>query len=110
MLGFKVPMMILILLAPVSTLVGFVLLRLALLARRAKRTVGEDGLIGRRGRAETAIASEGAVFVRGELWLARSRTYIARGAIVRVTGLHGLTLNVEPETANLKLSLETISN
>ena len=46
------------------------------------------------------IAPEGPVFVRGELWRARSLMSIAAGEGVRVTDINGLTLNVEAEKDN----------
>jgi membrane-bound serine protease (ClpP class) len=73
------------------------IVRLAIRARRAKVTTGSLGMIGLIGKAETAIAPEGTIFVRGELWRARSKTGIAPGASVRVTGMDGLTLDVEAE-------------
>ena len=74
-----------------------VMVRLAIRARRSKVTTGTSGMIGLTGRAETAIAPEGKIFVRGELWRARSQMSIASGESVRVTGVHGLTLDVEAE-------------
>jgi membrane-bound serine protease (ClpP class) len=71
------------------------ILRLAIRARRAKVTTGTSGMIGLTGRAETAIAPEGTVFVRGELWKARSQMSIVPGESVRVIGMDGLTLDVE---------------
>jgi membrane-bound serine protease (ClpP class) len=71
------------------------MLKLALRARHEKITTGTAGMVGLRGRAETEIISEGTVFVRGELWRARSPMKIARGEIIRVTGVEGLTLEVE---------------
>jgi membrane-bound serine protease (ClpP class) len=71
------------------------MLRLAIRARRAKVTTGSSGMIGLTGRAETAIAPQGTIFVRGELWRARSQMNIAPGESVRVTGMNGLTLEVE---------------
>ncbi|HWP42281.1 MAG TPA: nodulation protein NfeD [Blastocatellia bacterium] len=73
------------------------MLRLALRARREKITTGTAGMIGLRGRAETEIVQEGMVFVRGELWRARSPMKIARGEQVRVVGVDGLMLEVEAE-------------
>jgi len=72
-----------------------VMVRLALRARHTKVATGLAGMIGLRGRAETAIAPEGRVFVRGELWRARSQTKIVAGENVRVVGVDGLTLNVD---------------
>lgn len=73
------------------------MLKLALRARHEKITTGTAGMVGLRGRAETEIISEGTVFVRGELWRARSPMKIARGEIIRITGVEGLTLEVEAE-------------
>ena len=73
------------------------ILRLAIRARRSKVTTGGSGMIGLTGRATTAIAPEGKIFVRGELWRARSQMSIAPGESVRVTGMDGLTLEVDAE-------------
>jgi membrane-bound serine protease (ClpP class) len=77
------------------------MLRLAIKARRAKVTTGTAGMIGLTGRAATGIAPEGTVFVRGELWRARSNMNIARGEDIRVTGIEGLTLDVEADNRKL---------
>jgi membrane-bound serine protease (ClpP class) len=68
--------------------------RIALHARRAKNDVRTSGVIGLTGRAETAVAREGAVFVRGELWRARSSSEIARGERVKVVGVDGPALKL----------------
>ena len=73
------------------------MLRLAIRARRAKVPAGTSRIIGLIGRAETAIAPEGTIFLRNELWHARSRVDIAPGETVRVTGINGLTLDVDPD-------------
>jgi len=72
-----------------------VMVRLALRARQTRVATGLAGMIGLKGRAETEIAPEGRVFVRGELWRARSQTKIAAGENVRVVGVDGLTLDVD---------------
>jgi membrane-bound serine protease (ClpP class) len=77
------------------------MLRLAIKARRSKVATGAAGMIGRTGRAQTGIAPEGTVFVRGELWRARSTMNIAQGQDIRVTGVDGLTLDVEAFTREL---------
>ena len=73
------------------------MLRLAFHARHAKVTTGAPGMIGLLGTAQTPISPEGMIFVRGELWKARSTMSIAKGEGVRVISLHGLTLDVEAE-------------
>lgn len=90
------PGLVLAVVIPFALMMIFVL-KLAIRARRAKVTTGIAGMIGLLGRAETAIAPQGTVFVRGELWRARSQMSIARGEGVRVRGVDGLTLDVEVE-------------
>ena len=70
-------------------------LKLALYSRRIKRNVTAGTMLGLVGRAESDIADEGLVFVRGELWPAHARTSIPSGARVRVTGFKQLALEVE---------------
>lgn len=72
------------------------ILRLAIRARRAKMSPDSTGILGLSGRAETALAPQGTIFVRGELWSARSRVSISPGESVRVTGIDGHALDVEP--------------
>ena len=59
-------------------------------------TTGAEGLLGLKGRALTGIAPEGRVEIQGELWQARARMKIAAGERIRVIGMDGLTLEVEP--------------
>jgi membrane-bound serine protease (ClpP class) len=76
-------------------LIMIVMVRLAFRARRTRIASGLDGMIGLKGYAETPIEPEGRVFVHGELWRARSKIKIATGEGVRVTGVDGLTLEVD---------------
>jgi membrane-bound serine protease (ClpP class) len=78
-------------------LILIVMIRLALRIRTIKVVTGAAGMIGLKGRAETAIAPEGRVLVRGELWRARSQMKIAPEESIRVIGVDGLTLEVEAE-------------
>jgi membrane-bound serine protease (ClpP class) len=59
-----------------------------------KQTAGVSELIGMVGRADTEIAPEGRVFVRGEYWTARSAEEIPVGAAVEVTDVQGMRLRV----------------
>jgi membrane-bound ClpP family serine protease len=52
--------------------------------------------IGEIGEARTDVFVEGAVYVRGEEWTARSNSYIPAGSQVKVVGREGLVLLVEP--------------
>ena len=77
--------LILLGLIPVLLLIAL-LFRMALRSHLDRVTTGEAG---------TELAPEGTVFIRGELWRARARIRVAAGESVRVTGVDGLTLEVE---------------
>ena len=72
--------------------------RLALVAHRRPPVTGKEGLVGAQGEATNTITSDtpGYVRVRGELWRAISRAPVAPGQPIRVLGIQGLTLDVEP--------------
>jgi len=62
----------------------------AVTARRMPVTVGPQEIVGMEG----VVREGGLVFVRGELWRARSRETLTPGERVQVDGLDGLTLSV----------------
>jgi membrane-bound serine protease (ClpP class) len=74
------------------------LLRLVLRSRRWGATIGPESLIGAVGEVRQEIRDhrKGLVHVAGELWTARSGTALAVGQQIRVVGVEGLTLRVEP--------------
>jgi len=72
------------------------LVSLVVRARQAKVLTGASGLVNEIGVAQTDIATQGRVFVHGEDWGAVSATPISAGARVRITGVDGLTVRVEP--------------
>jgi membrane-bound serine protease (ClpP class) len=68
--------------------------------RRRPLQLGAEALVGAPGEALSEIGPGGGeVFVHGEYWRARSAAPIPRGARVRVTGVEGLVVTVEPERA-----------
>jgi membrane-bound serine protease (ClpP class) len=81
---------------PLAT-ISIILVRVALAAMRRKSLTGEEGMINSLGVAETDLDPEGRVLIRGELWQARAAQTVLQGTRVRVAGLEGLTLRVEPE-------------
>jgi membrane-bound serine protease (ClpP class) len=71
------------------------------LQSRDRITSTQRGLVGLAGEARGELRPEGPVFVKGALW--RGRTVdgpIAAGTRVRVRGVDGLILRVEPETGS----------
>ena len=68
---------------------------------RRRPTTGREGLVGAEGVARSELNLAGRVFVHGELWEAATTAGpIAAGQRVRVVGLKGLRLFVEPIVAS----------
>jgi len=68
---------------------------LAVRAQLRKPNTGMEAMDGKEGKAVTDIDEEGKVEIGGELWNASSSRPIAKGELVKVTGLKGLALVVE---------------
>jgi len=69
----------------------------AVRARRNKVVTGMEGMVGLEATAVGDLNLSGTVLVRGEYWTARAAKRISANEHVRVTGMDGLTLEVEPE-------------
>ncbi|MGH2757819.1 MAG: NfeD family protein [Actinomycetota bacterium] len=70
----------------------------ALRARRYPKVTGVETVAGSIARANTDISPEGTVAFKGVYWKARSDTPVTVGEKVRITGVDGLVLLVEPVT------------
>jgi len=91
----------------VTLLVAFVGLALTFLAgmpsmvrtRFSTPTIGREWMVGELGRAVTSVDPDGVVQIRDALWRASTNraTPIDELDRVRVTGIDGLVLEVEPE-------------
>ena len=73
-------------------------------ARFSSPTIGRESFVGELGTAVGELHPEGVVSVRGATWRARTNraTPIEDGAAVRVIGIDGLVLDVEPEEGGAK--------
>jgi membrane-bound serine protease (ClpP class) len=65
---------------------------------RRKPVSGREGLLGAIGTVKARIDPVGTVFVQGTLWSARSTVPVETDVTVRVVGVEGLRLTVEPIT------------
>jgi membrane-bound serine protease (ClpP class) len=83
-------------------LITMFLVTLVVRARANKAVMSHAGLMNEIGEARTALAPAGKVFVHGEYWDAVSSAPVDAGGEVRVTGVDGLKLTVEPTAAGLK--------
>jgi membrane-bound serine protease (ClpP class) len=63
-------------------------------------TIGREWMVGEEGSSASAVDPEGTVLVRGAPWRARTNraTPIKAGEPIRVAGIEGLVLQVEPLT------------
>lgn len=77
-------------------LITVFLLRLVLRTHQLQVATGSAGLIGEVGMVEQPLAPRGKIIVHGELWDATSAAPAQPGGLVRVTGVDGMTLRVEP--------------
>ena len=64
-------------------------------SRRRRAQVGVQTMIGTVGEAITSLTPDGQVKVDGEIWKAHGSPEIRAGDRVRITGIDGLTLEVE---------------
>ncbi len=93
--GFALPFFrMLTPMAIASGLVAGVILIAVGRSHRLAQTMGDNELLGQVGRAATALAPEGRVFVRGEYWTARADEPIAAQERVEIVGVEGLRLRV----------------
>jgi membrane-bound serine protease (ClpP class) len=83
--------------AIVSSAIFFGVVTLAMRARQRAVVSGHEHMVGAAGEALEAFADRGRVQVWGENWSARTRTPLALGQRIRVVGIDGLTLTVEPD-------------
>jgi len=95
--GFGVPLPLVLGLAAASAAVVMLGGGLAVKAYRRPVVSGREDLLGAQG--EVLQVTEGEIWaqVLGERWKAVSSEPLAPGQRIRVTGLHGLTLEVRPE-------------
>lgn len=95
--GFGVPLPLVLGLALMSAAVILLGGGMALKARRKPVVSGREDLLGAHGRVLQVAAGETWAEVRGERWKVAGNAPLRRGQQVRVVGLHGLTLDVQPE-------------
>lgn len=67
---------------------------MAVRVHRRKPTTGGEGLVGESGKALSAIAPEGRVFIHGEYWDAWSDEPLAEGEKVTVVAVEGMRVKV----------------
>jgi membrane-bound serine protease (ClpP class) len=95
--GFEIPYALIAGVAAASA--GFLIVAVGMLARSRRRAVvsGREEMIGATGEALGDFEGEGWARVHGEQWKVRTSRPVRRGQKLRVTGMQGLVLSVEPQ-------------
>ena len=102
--GFGVSIPFISTFAVVNALFFFSILTMVLKARRNPIVSGEEELVGTTGEVIEAAENVGRVRVHSENWQAKSSVPISPGQKIRVTGVDGLTLIVEPDNSTTEES------
>ena len=94
--GYRIPWPLIAGVAVASA--GFLLLVLnfALRARHRPVLSGSEQLLGATGEVLASADGSGSASILGEVWQVRASAPLGRGQIVRVVGIDGLVLSVEP--------------
>jgi membrane-bound serine protease (ClpP class) len=100
--AFGISLPLIATLAVLSSLFVFIVVRLAVQARVRPRVSGLETLLDASGEVIADFTDDGWASIRGEIWHVRSNLPLARGRRVRVTGVGGLTLEVEPQSTEPK--------
>jgi len=95
--GYQVSRSLIGALATVGAGLLFGIMAVAIKARRAPVVSGIEQMLGETAEAAEDFQSEGLVDVHSETWNAKTHKPVRQGDRLRVVGIEGLTLLVEPE-------------
>jgi len=76
--------------------IAMILMTLVIRSRASEYVMGQQALVNQIAQARTALSPAGTVFVHGEYWDAVSSAPVEQGEKVRVVGVDGIKLLVEP--------------
>ena len=94
--GFGIDISVIIAFALASAFIFTFVVGMAMKARRRPIVTGMEELIGGEATVIYDFDHNGSVIIHGENWLALSDARLHKGQKVKVTGIQGLTLKVEP--------------
>ncbi len=95
--GYQLPIAIIAGFAAATGGVAFFIVGAAVRARRARVVSGVEGMVGGSALVLEDFDERGPVRAFGEIWQASSAAPLAKDSKVRITGVDGLLLAVEPE-------------
>ena len=100
--GYGIPTPLIMTLAAISALFVFIIVRMGVQARGRPVVSGQQTLVGGPGEVLADFSGEGWARIRGEIWHVRSTRPLVQGQRVRVTGVDGPILDVEPQSSEPK--------
>lgn len=100
--GFGIEITVIITFAIISALIFIFVIGMAFKARRRPVVSGLEELVGGQAIATQDFDQTGTVAIHSESWMAHTGTPIHRGQTVRVTGIKGLTLEVEATESSIQ--------
>ena len=95
--GYQLPIAIIAGFAAATGGVAFFIVGAAVRARASKVVSGVEGMVGGSALVLEDFEGQGAVRAFGEIWRAESAAPLMKDATVRITGVDGLVLAVEPQ-------------
>lgn len=98
--GYGVSLPLIVSFSAISAVFVLGIIGMALKARQRAVVSGREELMGASGRVLEDFSGDGRIHIHGETWHARSLTPLKGGQLVRVTGIDGLILDVEPIQEN----------
>ncbi|MBE9537408.1 MAG: nodulation protein NfeD [Proteobacteria bacterium] len=100
--GFGIDISVIITFAATSALIFIFVIGVAIKARRRPVVSGAEELIGGEATVINDFDHKGTVSIHSETWNALSKTALKKGQQVKVTGMKGLILEVEPKKISTK--------
>lgn len=94
--AFQLSLPLIITVAAFSALFLLIIATLALKQRRKPIVSGKEEMMGSVGEATEAFDTDGRIRIHGELWQAKSTQPVRQGQRVKVSGMDGLVLHIEP--------------
>ena len=98
--GFVLPWSLIAVIAITSALFVFIVIGVAIQARKRPVVSGREELVGAAGEVVDDFEREGWARVHSEIWKVRSPIPLIHGQKVRVISINGLVLDVTPDTAS----------
>ena len=98
--GFQISWALISAVAVMSLVLTLIVVRLAISSHGHRVATGIEEMSGARGEVQDWQDGKGHVFAHSERWRAVSEAPLSKGQLVRVTGMDGLVLKVEPDSTD----------